>query len=69
MTKMRMSERKATVAGMLIVSMFIGCSHERNIGKAAQARTHQSHAAVIDHFVPQLPASRAEFLRDRRQFG
>ena len=33
MTKTRMSERTATVAGVLIVSMFIGCSYERNIEK------------------------------------
>jgi hypothetical protein len=46
-----MSERTATVAGVLIVSMFIGCSYERNIGRAAPAPTpQQSHAGVIDHF-------------------
>jgi hypothetical protein len=32
-TKTRMSERTATVAGVLTVSMFIGCSYERNIEK------------------------------------
>jgi pimeloyl-ACP methyl ester carboxylesterase len=74
-TKTRMSERKATVAGVLIVSMFIGCSYERNIGKAAQAGTpQQSHAGVIDHFVPHISTERANrgsrvslFMRERRR--
>jgi hypothetical protein len=69
-----MSERKATVAGVLIVSMFIGRSCERKIGKAAQARTpQQSHAGVIDHFVPHISTERANegsrvslFMRERR---
>jgi pimeloyl-ACP methyl ester carboxylesterase len=69
-----MSERKATVAGVLIVSMSIGCSYERNIGKAAQAGTpQQSHAGVIDHFVPHISTERANegsrvslFMRERR---
>ena len=74
MTRTRMSERKATVAGLLIVSMFIGCSDERNIGKAAQARTpQQSHPGAIDHFVPHVSTDRANegsrvslFVRERR---
>jgi pimeloyl-ACP methyl ester carboxylesterase len=69
-----MSERTATVAGVLIVSMFIGCSYERNIEKAAQARMpQQSHAGVIDHFVPHISTARANegsrvslFMRERR---
>ena len=69
-----MSERKTTVAGVLIASMFIGCSYERNIGEAAQARTpQQSHAGVIDHFVPHISTERANegsrvslFMRERR---
>jgi pimeloyl-ACP methyl ester carboxylesterase len=69
-----MSERKATVAGVLIVSMFIGCWYERNVGKAAQARTpRQSHAGVIDHFVPHTSKEGANegsrvslFMRERR---
>jgi pimeloyl-ACP methyl ester carboxylesterase len=73
-TKTRISERTATVAGLLIVSMFIGCSYERNIGKAAQARTpQQSYAGVIDHVVPHISTERANrgsqvslFMRQRR---
>jgi pimeloyl-ACP methyl ester carboxylesterase len=69
-----MSKRTATVAGVLIVSMSIGCSYERTIGKAAQARTPQrSHARVIDHFVPHISTARANegsrvnlFVRERR---
>jgi pimeloyl-ACP methyl ester carboxylesterase len=69
-----MSERHATVAGVLIVSMFIGCSYERNIGKGPQARTRQqSRAGAIDHFVPHISTERANqgsrvslFVRERR---
>jgi pimeloyl-ACP methyl ester carboxylesterase len=69
-----MSQRTPTVAGVLIVSMFTGCSYERNIGKAAQARTpQQRHASVIDHFVPHVSTEAANggsrvslFVRERR---
>jgi len=69
-----MNERKATLAGVLIVSMFSGCSHERSIGKAEQARTPpQSHADAIDHLVPHISTQRANegsrfslFMRERR---
>jgi pimeloyl-ACP methyl ester carboxylesterase len=69
-----MSKRKPTVAGVLIISMFTGCSYERNIGKAAQAQTpQQSHAGVIDHLVPHVSTARANegspvslFVRERR---
>jgi pimeloyl-ACP methyl ester carboxylesterase len=69
-----MSERKATIAGVLIASMSMGCSYERNIGKAAPASTPpQSHAGVIDHFVPHIstePANEGSrvslFMRERR---
>ena len=58
--KTRMSELKAPAAGMLIVAMFIGCSYETTIGKAAQRRTaQQSHAGVIDHVVPHISTERA----------
>ena len=65
--------RCAPVAGVLIVSMFIGCSSARNIGKAAQTHTQQRHAGVIDHFVPHIstdPANKGSrvslFMRERR---
>lgn len=69
-----MSERKATVAGVLIVLMLIGCSYERSIGNAAHARTpQQSHAGAIDHVVPHISTERANdgsrvnlFMRERR---
>ena len=68
------NKRNATVAGVLIASMFIGCSYERNIGEAAQTRTpQQPHAGVIDHFVPHISTERANegsrvslFMRERR---
>ena len=74
MTKTKMSERKTTVAGVLIATMFIGCSYERNIGPAAQTRTpQQPHAGAIDHFVPHIstePANKGSrgslFMRERR---
>jgi pimeloyl-ACP methyl ester carboxylesterase len=73
-TKTRMSERSATVAGLLIVSMFAGCAYERHVEKGAQARTpQQSHAGAIDHFVPHISTGRANkgsrvslFVRERR---
>ena len=54
--------------------MFIGCSYEWNIGKAAQAQTPpHSRAGVIDHFVPHISTERANegarvslFVRERR---
>ena len=69
-----MSDPKGTVAGVLIVAMFIGCSYERKVGKAAQAGTpQQSHAVVIDHFVPHISTERVNegsrvslFMRERR---
>ena len=69
-----MSERGDVVAGVLIASMFIGCSSARNIGEAAQTRTpQQRHAGVIDHFVPHISTERANkgsrvslFVRERR---
>jgi len=72
--KTKMSERKATVAGVLIVLLFGGCSHERRIGKAPLAQTpQQSHDGVIDHFVPHISTERANegsrvslFMRERR---
>jgi pimeloyl-ACP methyl ester carboxylesterase len=73
-TKTKMSECKTTVTGVLIASMFIGCSYDRNIGEAAQTRTlQQPHADVIDHFVPHISTERANegsrvslFTRERR---
>ena len=69
-----MSERTAAVAGVLVVSMLIGCSYERNIERATQPRMpEQSPAGVIDHFVPHISTARANrgsrvslFLRERR---
>ena len=69
-----MSERGKAVVGLLIASMFIACSHERHIGKAAHARTPQrSHGGAIDHFVPHISTERANegsrvslFVRERR---
>jgi len=71
---MRMSERTATVAGVLMISMFVGCSYRRNIEKGAQVRPpRQSHAGVIDHLVPHISTARANegsqvslFVRERR---
>jgi pimeloyl-ACP methyl ester carboxylesterase len=59
---------------VLIVATFIGCSYERKTGKAAQAGTpQQSHAVVIDHFVPHISTERVNegsrvslFMRERR---
>jgi pimeloyl-ACP methyl ester carboxylesterase len=69
-----MRERKRTLVGLLVVVMFIGCSYERNIEKAAQPRMPQpSHVGVIDHFVPHISTARANegsrvslFVRERR---
>ena len=71
---MRMSERTATVAGVLIISMFVGCSCGRNIEKGVQVRPpQQSHAGVIDHLVRHISTARANegsqvslFVRERR---
>jgi hypothetical protein len=73
-TRTKMSERQGTVAGVLIASMFIGFSYERNVGQAAQTRTlQQPHAGAIDHFVPHISTERANkgsrvslFVRERR---
>jgi hypothetical protein len=73
-TRTKMSERKTTVATVLIASMVIGCSPERNIGQAAQTRTPQRpHAGAIDLFVPHISTERANegsrvrlFMRERR---
>jgi hypothetical protein len=69
-----MSEHQGTVAGVLIASMFIGFSYERNVGQAAQTRTlQQPHVGAIDHFVPHISTERANkgsrvslFVRERR---
>jgi pimeloyl-ACP methyl ester carboxylesterase len=69
-----MNERTAAIVGALIVSTFIGCSYERNIGKAMQApMPQQSHSGVIDHVVPHISTARANegsrislFVRQRR---
>src|SRR5262249_16483623 len=69
-----MSECGRAVGGLLIASMFIGCSYGRNIGEAAQTRTtQQPHAGVIDHFVPHISTEGANkgsrvslFVRQRR---
>jgi len=68
-----MSERGTAVAGVLAASMFIGCSHERNIREAANTRTQQRHAGVIDHVVSHISTERANegsrvslFVRERR---
>lgn len=73
-TKTKMGKRGTAVAGVLIASMFIRCSYDRNTGGAARTRTpQQSHAGVIDHFVPHISAERANegarvslFVRERR---
>jgi hypothetical protein len=71
-TGTKMSERKTTVAALLIASMVIGCSPERNIGQAAQT-ARQPHAGMIDLFVPHISTERANegsrvslFVRERR---
>ena len=69
-----MSEPKTIVAGVLIASICIGCSHDRNIGQAAPPRAPRHvHAAAIDHFVPHISSERANkgarvslFVRERR---
>src|SRR5687767_2710589 len=69
-----MNERTAAVVGALIVSTFIGCSYERNIGKVVHAPIpQQSHGGVSDHFVPHISTARANegarvslFVRQRR---
>jgi pimeloyl-ACP methyl ester carboxylesterase len=68
-----MSQRKPTVAGVLIVSMFTGCSYERNIGNAQIRTPQQRHASVIDHFIPHVSTEAANggsrvslFVRERR---
>ena len=73
-TKTKMSERKTVVAGVLIASMYLGCSYDRNIREVAQTRTlQQPHAGVIDHFIPHISTERANegsrvslFMRERR---
>ena len=69
----KMSERGTAVAGVLAASMFIGCSHERNIREAANTRTQQRHTGVIDHVVSHISTERANegsrvspFVRERR---
>ena len=62
------------VAEVLIASMCIGCSYDRNIREAAQTRTLQRRPAdTIDHFVPHISTERANegsrvslFVRERR---
>ena len=69
-----MSERTATVAGVLMIQMFVGCSYARNVEKGAQVPPpQQSHSGVIDHFVPHISTARANggsrvslFVRQRR---
>ena len=69
-----MSERTATVAGVLTISMFVGCSYARNVEKGAQVPPpQQSHGGVINHFVPHISTARANegsrvslFVRQRR---
>ena len=69
-----MSERTATVAGVLIISMLVGCACGRNIEKGVQVPPpQQSHAGVIDHLVPHISTARANegsqvslFVRERR---
>jgi hypothetical protein len=47
--------RTTIVVGVLIASIFNGCSSERNVAKAARARTpQQPQAGVIDQFVPHV---------------
>jgi pimeloyl-ACP methyl ester carboxylesterase len=55
-----MTQHEATVVGVLMCSMLIGCSCERNIHRAAQApEPLQSRAAAIDHLVPHISTDRA----------
>src|SRR5688500_9939941 len=69
-----MSEYGRALAGVLIGSMFIGCSDAGNIGNAAPPRSaQQSHAGAIDYFVPHISTARANggsrvslFMRERR---
>src|SRR5688572_23788409 len=69
-----MSEPTATLAGVLTVALFLGCSYERNIDHAAQTPLpRQSHAGAIDHFVPHISTAHANegarvslFVRERR---
>jgi pimeloyl-ACP methyl ester carboxylesterase len=69
-----MRERKKTLLGLLVVTMFIGCSYERNIERAAQPRMRpESRVTVTDHFVPHISTARANegsrvslFVRERR---
>jgi pimeloyl-ACP methyl ester carboxylesterase len=69
-----MHECGGVVVRVLIASMFIGCSYERNIGTGANAPTpRQSRTVVIDHVVPHIstePANKGSrvtlFLRERR---
>lgn len=62
------------VAVVLVVSIVVGCSRERNLGTAAQLRPPKpSPAAAIDHVVPHIstePANKGSrvslFVRERR---
>jgi pimeloyl-ACP methyl ester carboxylesterase len=70
----KMTQSESAVAGVLIASMFIGCSSERHTRDAAQPSTPpQRHVSAIDHFVPHIstePANRGSrvslFVRERR---
>jgi pimeloyl-ACP methyl ester carboxylesterase len=67
-------ERKRSLVGILVVTMFSGCSYEPNIETAAQSRMPQTaHAGVIDHLVPHISTAHANegsrvslFMRQRR---
>ena len=69
-----MSGWGSALAGVLIASIFIGCSYAQNLGEAAHTRTPQQRpAGVIDHFVPHISTERANngsrvslFVRERR---
>jgi pimeloyl-ACP methyl ester carboxylesterase len=71
---MTISERTATVAGVLMIQMFVGCSYAPNVEKGAQVSPpQQSHAGAIDHFVPHISTDHANegarvslFVRERR---
>lgn len=62
---------------VVVVSMFIGCSHERNVGKAAQPRPPMpAPAGAIDHAVPHIstePSNKGSrvilYMRERRGGG
>jgi pimeloyl-ACP methyl ester carboxylesterase len=67
-------ERKRSLVGILVVTMFSGCSYEPNIETAAPSRMPQTaHAGVIDHLVPHISTAHANegsrvslFMRQRR---